>query len=131
MRSGIFACKIRAAGRRIPLDMDEIVAAFAAVEIRAGTVLEAEPIAGARKPSYKLRIDFGPSTGTRTSSAQLTRRYQASELVGKQVLGVVNLPVKRIAGVASEVLTLGIEDEAGAVVLVVPEGAVPNGARLF
>jgi tRNA-binding protein len=131
MRSGIFACKIRAAGRRIPLDMDEIVAAFAAVEIRAGTVLEAEPIAGARKPSYKLRIDFGPSTGTRTSSAQLTRRYQASELVGKQVLGVVNLPVKRIAGVASEVLTLGMEDEAGAVVLVVPEGAVPNGARLF
>jgi tRNA-binding protein len=111
--------------------MDEIVAAFAAVEIRAGTVVEAEPIAGARKPSYLLRIDFGPSTGTRTSSAQLTRRYQASELVGKQVLGVLNLPVKRIAGVASEVLTLGVEDEAGAVVLVVPEAAVPNGARLF
>ena len=111
--------------------MDEIVAAFAALEIRAGTVLEAEPIAGARKPSYKLRIDVGPSTGTRTSSAQLTRRYQASELVGKQVLGVVNMPVKRIAGVASEVLTLGVEDEGGAVVLVVPEASVPNGARLY
>ncbi|HYK54549.1 MAG TPA: tRNA-binding protein [Candidatus Eremiobacteraceae bacterium] len=111
--------------------MDEIVAAFAAVEIRTGTVLEAEPIAGARKPSYKLRVDFGLATGTRTSSAQLTRRYQASELIGKQVLGVVNLPVKRIAGVASEVLTLGVEDEDGAVVLIVPENRVPNGARLF
>jgi tRNA-binding protein len=111
--------------------MDEIVAAFAAVEIRTGTVLEAEPVAGARKASYKLRIDFGPPTGTRTSSAQLTRRYQAGELVGKQVLGVVNLPVKRIAGVVSEVLTLGVEDEDGAVVLVVPETRVPNGARLF
>lgn len=111
--------------------MDEIVAAFAALDIRAGTILEAEPIAGARKPSYKLRIDFGPSVATRTSSAQLTRRYQASELVGKQVLGVVNMPVKRIAGVMSEVLTLGVEDEAGAVVLVVPETKVPNGARLF
>ena len=111
--------------------MDEIVAAFAAVEIQAGTVLEAQPIAGARKPSYKLRIDFGLATGMRTSSAQLTRRYQASELVGKQVLGVVNLPVKRIAGVASEVLTLGVEDVDGAVVLVIPETRVPNGARLF
>ena len=111
--------------------MDEIVAAFDAVEIRAGTVVEAEPLAGARKPAYRLRIDLGPATGTKTSTAQLTRRYQASELVGKQVMAVVNLPVKRIAGVASEVLTLGVEDENGAVVLVVPEARVPDGARLF
>ena len=111
--------------------MDEIVAAFDAVEIRAGTVVEAEPLAGARKPAYRLRIDFGQATGTKTSTAQLTRRYQASELVGKQVMAVVNLPVKRIAGVASEVLTLGVADEDGAVVLVVPEERVPDGARLY
>jgi tRNA-binding protein len=111
--------------------MDEIVAAFGAVEIRAGTVLEAEPLAGARKPAYRLRIDFGPTTGTKTSTAQLTHRYRASELVGKQVMAVVNLPVKRIAGVASEVLALGVADENGAVVLVVPEARVPDGARLF
>ena len=111
--------------------MDDISAAFAAVEIRTGTIREAAPIAGARKPAYRLRIDFGPALGMRTSSAQLTRRYSAAELVGKQVLGVVNLPVKRIAGVSSEVLTLGVDDENGAVVLVAPEARVPDGVRLY
>ena len=111
--------------------MDEIAAAFDAVEIRAGTIIEAEPLAGARKPAYRLRIDFGAGCGTKTSSAQLTRRYRAGELIGKQVLAVVNLPPKRIAGVASEALTVGVADEDGAVVLVVPEAKVPDGSRLF
>lgn len=111
--------------------MDEIIAAFDAVEIRAGTVVEASTLPGARKPAYLLRIDFGSATGIKTSSAQLTQRYQASELVGKQVLAVVNLPVKRIAGVSSEVLTLGLADAEGAVILVVPEARVADGARLF
>jgi len=111
--------------------MDEIAAAFAAVDIRAGTVREAELIPGARKPAYRLRVDFGPEIGVRTSSAQLTRRYRAADLIGTQVLGVVNLPVKRIAGVSSDTLTLGLSDSEGAVVLVVPEARVPDGARLF
>ena len=111
--------------------MDDIVAAFAAVDIRTGTIIDAAPIDAARKPSYRLRIDFGEALGVRTSSAQLTRRYSIEELQGKQVLAVVNLPVKRIAGVASEALTLGVDDENGAVVLIAPEARVPNGTRLY
>lgn len=111
--------------------MQDAVAAFAAIDLRTGTVVEVAPIAGARTPAYRLRIDFGPALGTRTSCAQLTQRYDTRALVGKQVLGVVNLPVKRIAGISSEVLTLGVKDEAGAVVLVTPDVTVPNGARLF
>jgi tRNA-binding protein len=122
---------IRAGSRRIPPGMDDIIAAFAAVDVRTGTILEAAPLAGARKPAYLLKVDFGPSIGVRTSSAQLTERYATGALVGKQVLGVVNLPPKRIAGVVSEALTLGVPDEQGAVVLVAPEARVPNGARLF
>lgn len=110
--------------------MEDTTAAFAALEIRAGTILEAAPIAGARKPAYRLQIDFG-AMGTRTSSAQLTRRYTVDQLQGKQVLAVMNLPPKRIAGVVSEVLTLGVDDEEGAVVLVAPETRVPDGARLY
>jgi tRNA-binding protein len=123
--------KIRVRPRRIPLAMDDITAAFGAVDIRTGTIVEAAPIAGARKPAYRLRIDFGAALGTRTSSAQLTDRYTAESLQGKQVLAVMNLPVKRIAGVASEVLTLGVADDQGAVVLVAPEARVPDGARLY
>jgi tRNA-binding protein len=122
---------IRASRRRIPLGMDDIVAAFAAVDIRAGTIVEAAPLAGARKPAYRLTIDFGAPLGRRTSTAQLTERYAVDALIGKQVLGVVNLPVKRIAGVASEVLTLGVADENGAVILIVPEARVPDGSRLY
>lgn len=111
--------------------MDDIAAAFAALDIRTGTIVEAAPLAGARKPAFRLRIDFGATLGTRTSTAQLTERYSPESLMGKQVLAVVNLPVKRIAGVASEVLTLGVADEAGAVVLVAPDARVPDGSRLY
>ena len=104
---------------------------FARVEVRAGTVRSAEPLAGARKPAYALRIDFGGEIGERRSSAQLTGRYDAEELVGKQVCAVVNFPVKRIAGFASEVLVLGMNDAEGNVVLVRPEFAVPDGERLY
>jgi tRNA-binding protein len=122
---------IRKARRRIPLGMDDIVAAFAALDIRTGTIVEASPLEGARKPAFRLRIDFGAPLGARTSTAQLTERYSPESLVGKQVLAVVNLPVKRIAGVASEVLTLGVADERGAVVLVAPDSRVPDGSRLY
>lgn len=111
--------------------MSHALDAFNAVEIRAGTIAGAEPLAGARKPAYRLAVDFGPGIGTRNSSARLTDRYEAASLVGKQVLAVVNLPPKRIAGFVSEVLVLGVADQDGAVILVVPETPVPNGSKLF
>jgi tRNA-binding protein len=108
---------------------------FFRVDIRVGRVLSAEPLAGARKPAYKLRVDFGPELGERASSAQLTERYQPTELVGRLVLGVVNLPPRRIAGFKSEALTLGVPDREGAVVLLAVDpafaAAVPLGARMF
>jgi tRNA-binding protein len=105
--------------------------AFEQLDIRTGTVISAEPLAGARKPAYKLSIDFGTSIGIKQSSVQITVRYTAHSLVGKQVLAVVNFPPKRIAGFQSEVLVLGVPDDAGAVVLVGPDDAVANGAKLF
>ncbi len=104
---------------------------FQKVDIRVGRVLEAEPLEGARKPAYKLRIDFGPELGVKQSSAQVTIHYQAEELVGRLVLAVVNFPPRRIAGFKSEVLTLGVPDDAGAVVLIRPDADVPLGGRLF
>ncbi|HTJ28692.1 MAG TPA: tRNA-binding protein [Candidatus Limnocylindria bacterium] len=104
---------------------------FARVDVRAGTILAAEPLAGARKPAYALRIDFGPEIGERRSSAQITVRYEAAELVGTQVCAIVNFPPKRIAGFESQVLVLGMADVDGAVVLVRPQLPVPNGARLY
>ncbi len=104
---------------------------FARIDIRAGTVLRAEPHAAARRPAYVLEIDFGPEIGTRTSSAQLTDLYSPEALVGRQVLAVVNLPPKRVAGVRSEVLVLGFPDAEGRVVLVTADRPVPDGARLF
>ena len=104
---------------------------FRRVDVRAGTVIAAEPLAGARKPAYALRIDFGPELGERRSSAQITVRYAAAELVGTQVCAVVNFPPKRIAGFASDVLVLGMDDEDGNVVLIRPTVPVPNGARLY
>ncbi len=106
-------------------------AQFQAVDIRAGTVLSAEPNPKARMPAYVLTIDFGPELGVKTSSAQLVDLYRPEDLVGTQVAAVVNLPAKRVAGVKSEVLVLGFPDSAGRVVLVRPERPVPNGARLF
>jgi tRNA-binding protein len=104
---------------------------FERVDIRAGTVLAAEPLDGARKPAYKLRVDFGLEIGTRNSSVQITAVYRADELVGTQVCAVVNFAPKRIAGFMSEVLVLGMNDADGNVVLVRPQFPVPNGHRLY
>jgi tRNA-binding protein len=122
---------VRAAVRRIPPFMSDTSAAFAAVDIRTGTIVAADALEGARTPAYRLRVDFGAEIGERSSSARLVDRYAPADLVGKQVLGVVNLPPKRIAGFVSEALVLGVADDAGAVVLVAPETRVANGARLF
>lgn len=104
---------------------------FQRVDIRVGRVLSAEPLAGARKPAYKLRIDFGPELGVKQSSAQITVHYTPADVVGTLVLAVVNFPPRRIAGFQSEVLTLGVPDAHGDVVLVAPRGDAPLGARLF
>ena len=104
---------------------------FARVDVRAGTIVAAEPLAGARKPAYALRIDFGPEIGERRSSAQITQRHAAEELVGTQCCAVVNFPPKRIAGFESQVLVLGLDDAGGNVVLVRPVFPVPDGARLY
>jgi tRNA-binding protein len=103
---------------------------FDRLDIRAGTVLRCEPFPEARKPAYKLWIDFGEPIGTKASSAGLTDLYRPEELVGRQVLGVVNFPPRQIGPFISEVLTLGVYVENDAVVLVSPDRPVPNGARL-
>ena len=104
---------------------------FDRIDIRVGTIKDAQPLEGARKPAYKLLIDFGAEIGVRASSAQITVHYAPDQLIGRQVCAVVNFPPRRIAGVQSEVLTLGMPDENGDVVLVRPDLAVPNGGRLF
>jgi len=104
---------------------------FMKVDIRAGTIVEAAPFPEARKPAYKLVIDFGPVIGRKKSSAQITKHYRLDELVGRQVLAVVNFPPRQIGPFMSEVLTLGLPDPEGAVVLTAIERAVPDGARLF
>jgi tRNA-binding protein len=104
---------------------------FAKVEIRAGTVLRAEPYPEARKPSIKLWIDFGPELGTKKTSAQITRHYTPETLIGRQVAAVVNFPPRQIGKFMSEVLVLGFPDADGEVVLIAPAQDVPNGGRLF
>ena len=104
---------------------------FAKVDIRVGRVLRAEPFPEARKPAYKLWVDFGPELGERKSSAQLTKNYAVEDLPGRLVLGVVNFPPRQIGPMRSEVLVLGLPDANGEVVLLAPERDVPIGGRMY
>ena len=104
---------------------------FALVDIRVGTIVEAAPYPEARKPAYKLAVDFGPAIGVKRSSAQLTVHYTPDQLVGRQVAAVVNFPPKQIGKFVSEVLVLGFPDANGNVVLIAPDKPVENGGRLF
>lgn len=110
-----------------PITFDD----FLRVDIRIGTIVEAEPFPEARKPAFKLKIDFGAAIGVKKSSAQIVDRYALDELIGRQVAAVVNFPPRQIGKFLSEVLTLGFADESGAVILFAPDVPVPNGSRLF
>lgn len=109
----------------IPFDI------FAQVDIRVGTIVSADRFPEARKPAYKLLIDFGPEVGIKKSSAQITEHYTPEQLVGRQVAAIVNFAPRQIGPFMSEVLTLGFPDEASEVVLIAPTHQVPNGGRLF
>jgi len=114
-----------------PSDPTITFADFERVDIRVGRIVRAESFPEARKPAYKLTIDFGPALGTRRSSAQLTQRYDREELEGRLVMAVVNFPPRQIGPFMSEVLTLGVPDDTGAVVLLSPDHDVPLGGRMF
>ena len=117
--------------------MSEAIAAgitfddFLKVDIRVGTIIEARTFPEARKPAFQLFIDFGPEIGACKSSAQITKRHKLEELVGRQVLAVVNFPPRQIGPFMSEVLTLGLADADGNVVLIGPTHPVPNGGRMY
>ncbi len=104
---------------------------FRKVDIRVGTVVKTEPYPEARRPAYKVWVDFGTGVGVKKTSAQATAHYALEDLIGRQVAAVVNFPPKQIGNFMSEVLVLGFPDSAGEVVLVVPEQQVPNGGRLY
>lgn len=103
---------------------------FNAIDIRVGTVVEASPFPEARKPAYRLVIDFGPEIGCRRSSAQLTKRYTCGDLLGRQVIAVVNFPPRRVAGFSSEVLVLGAMPTSDDVILLMPDQPAANGSRI-
>jgi tRNA-binding protein len=105
--------------------------AFLAVDIRVGTVLRVEPFPEAHKPAYKLWVNFGAQIGERKTSAQITKHYTPDDLVGRQVMAVINFPPKQIGKFMSEILVLGVPDDDGEVVLLAPTAGVPNGGRLF
>lgn len=107
------------------------IADFDQLDIRVGTITEVQPFPQARKPAFKLAIDFGATLGTKRSSAQITEHYTAETLLGRQVLAVVNFPSRQIGPFMSEVLTLGVPDAEGRVVLLQPTQGVPNGGRMF
>ena len=104
---------------------------FMKLDIRCGTIIKAEPFPEARKPALKLLIDFGGDLGTKKSSAQITQNYDCDALIGKQVMAVVNFPPRQIGPLMSEVLTLGVPDDDGEVMLVCPDQPVPDGGRLY
>jgi tRNA-binding protein len=104
---------------------------FENVDIRVGTIVDVQPFPEAKKPAFKLKIDFGSTIGIKKSSAQITKHYTAEQLLGKQVAAVVNFPPRQIGPFMSEVLTLGFPDESVGVVLIAPTLAVPNGGKLF
>jgi tRNA-binding protein len=104
---------------------------FERVDIRVGRIVDAEQFPEARRPAVRLAVDFGPKIGIKRTSAQLTALYEPEDLVGRQVVAVVNFPPKRIAGFKSEVLVLGVPDEEGAVVLLTPDRQVPLGGKMF
>ncbi len=104
---------------------------FLKVDIRTGTIVSVDDYPEAKKPAYKLKIDFGGDIGIKRSSAQITKRYNKEELIGKQIIAVVNFPPKQIGKFISEVLTLGLPDEDGEVVLLEPTFNIPNGGKLF
>jgi tRNA-binding protein len=115
------------AGAAAPITYDD----FQKVDIRVGVIVAAEPYPEARKPAFKLSVDFGPGIGVKRSSAQITTHYTLEGLIGKQVAAVVNFPPKQIGKFLSEVLVLGFPDAAGGVVMIAPTQSVPNGGRLF
>ncbi len=110
-----------------PISFDD----FTKVDVRVGTIVQAEPFPEARKPAFKLWIDFGPELGVKKTSAQITRHYPIEALPGRQVLAVVNFPPRQIGKFMSEVLTLGVPDADGEVVLLQPGHAVPDGGRMY